>query len=75
MPGNAAPPSPEVLEEITALHRRVMLSSRAAAVPIGLAVLAMALLRAGALKPRRTWQTSPEPSSGREDWSPESPAP
>jgi hypothetical protein len=43
MPGNAAPPSPEVLEEITALHRRVVLSSRVAAVLIGLAVLAMAL--------------------------------
>lgn len=44
-PGNAVPPSPELLAKIAALSRRAVLSSRVAAVLIGVAVLAMALFR------------------------------
>ena len=42
---NAVALSPELLQKITALDRRTVLSSRVGAVLIGLAVLAMALFR------------------------------
>ena len=44
-PRGAALSSPEILEETAALSRRAVLSSRVAAVLIGLAVLAMAVFR------------------------------